>query len=469
MALSGYGLVPTGLLVPSRDTIRADFNADFRGKRGASLDLSDDDPLGQFVGLLCDRLHLLWLVMLVLYKSADRDAASDAALEALCMLTGTLRDEPLPSTVELVLGGVPGTVVPAKSGIKTASTGVRFTLDAAATIVAVDAWALDTTYAVGDRVHSAGVLFECRTAGDSANGGDGPGFDLGAATVVPGEPANLADGTVVWWLIGVGTGAVDAAASSVDTGPIVAAATDLNVIDNPFGGWSSALNIAAAELGRNLAEDPELRQDADADVFRPGSGHPDAIRQELLRLPGVETASVFFNPDSAPTAIGVPAHSVECLVAGGDDAAIAGVVFRSVRAGIGTFGNTTVAVKDSEGTAHDVQFSRPVDELVHVEIDLEKVAVADATPECPAYPADGDDQVIDVVVAQGNTLRHGGNVYGGKLGAAAEGITGVLGVTEVRIGLAPNPGGTSPISIGVRSRARFAAVRVAVTAVDGEV
>ena len=123
------------------------------------------------------------------------------------MLTGTLRDEPLPSTVELVLGGVPGTVVPAKSGIKTASTGVRFTLDAAATIVAVDAWALDTTYAVGDRVHSAGVLFECRTAGDSANGGDGPGFDLGAATVVPGEPANLDDGTVVWWLIGVGTGA----------------------------------------------------------------------------------------------------------------------------------------------------------------------------------------------------------------------------------------------------------------------
>ena len=234
MALSGYGLVPTGLLVPSRDTIRADFNADFRGKRGASLDLSDDDPLGQFVGLLCDRLHLLWLVMLVLYKSADRDAASDAALEALCMLTGTLRDEPLPSTVELVLGGVPGTVVPAKSGIKTASTGVRFTLDAAATIVAVDAWALDTTYAVGDRVHSAGVLFECRTAGDSANGGDGPGFDLGAATVVPGEPANLDDGTVVWWLIGVGTGAVDATASSVGgtqtaTGsPAVASATALD-------------------------------------------------------------------------------------------------------------------------------------------------------------------------------------------------------------------------------------------------
>ena len=241
------------------------------------------------------------------------------------------------------------------------------------------------------------------------------------------------------------------------------------MIDTPVGGWQGVINIVAADLGRNLAEDPELRQDADADVFRPGSGHPDAIRQELLRLPGVETASVFFNPDSAPTAIGVPAHSVECLVAGGDDAAIAGVVFRSVRAGIGTFGNTTVAVKDSEGTAHDVQFSRPVDELVYVEIDLEKVAVADATPECPAYPADGDDQVIDVVVAQGNTLRHGGNVYGGKLGAAAEGITGVLGVTEVRIGLAPNPGGTSPISIGVRSRARFAAVRVAVAAVDGEV
>jgi hypothetical protein len=273
----------------------------------------------------------------------------------------------------------------------------------------------------------------------------------------------------VWWLLGAGTGAVDTAAHSEDTGAIVAAAADLNVVDNPILGWTGVINLAAAELGRDLATDQELRQDADADVFRPASGSPDAIRQELLRLPGVESVSVYFNPDSAASSIGVPAHSVECLVGGGDDDAIAAVVFASVRAGIGTYGNTTVNVTDSEGTVHEVQFSRPVEVPIYVEVQLEKVAVADATTDTPAYPANGDDQVAAVAVAQGNTLRPGANVYGGKLGKVAEDIVGVLGVTKVNIGTAPAPATTTPIVIDVRERAVFSLARTTVVSTDGDV
>ncbi len=472
MALDGYGLVPTGMLVPSRGTIRTDLNADIRTQIGASMDLSDDDPFGQFVGLVCDRLHLLWLLLLVLYKSADRDQASGAALEALCMLTGTLRDEELPSTAEVVLTGVPATVVPGSTSfVKTTSTGVRFSIDEDATIAAVDAWVLNTAYVVGDRVHNAGLVFQCKTAGTSENGGDGPGFNIGTnGSGVAGEPLNVSDGTVVWWLIGIGTGAVDATATSEDKGPIIAVATDLNLIDTPVDGWQMVMNLADASLGRDVADDAELRADSDEDVFRPGSGSPDAIRQELRRLPGVETASVYFNPDSSPNAIGVPANSVECLVAGGDEDAIAAVIFAGVCGGIGTFGNTTVVVEDSEGTEHDVLFSRPDDIEIYVEVTLEKVAAADATDEIAAYPSDGDDQVAEEVVAKGNKLRHGGNVYGGKLGAAAEDVTGVLGVTQVRMRTSVlNPWATTPIDIDVRERARFDVSRVTVLSSDGDV
>jgi uncharacterized phage protein gp47/JayE len=470
MALDGYGLVPTGLRVPSRTVIREDLNADIRSQIGASMDLSDDDPFGQFVGLMSDRLLLLWLLLLVLYKSADRDQAGGATLEAICMLTGTLRDEPLPSTADVVLTGVPTTVVPGTTSfVKTTSTGVRFALDADATIAAVPAWALNTAYAVGQRRTSGGAVFQVKTAGTSANGGDGPGFGLGGGTAIAGQPLNITDGTVVWWWLGIGTGAVDAAVTCESKGPTVAVAMDLGRIDTPVSGWQGVVNLTDATLGREVATDAELRIDADEDVFRPGSGGPDAVRQELRRLPGVETASVYFNPDSSPNGIGVPAHTVECLVAGGDDAQIAAVIFRGVYGGIGTFGNTTVSVKDSEGTAHDVMFSRPVDVDIHVEVDLEKVAAADATAEVPAYPSDGDDQVAAAIVARGNALLHGWNVYGGKISAPVERIAGVLGVTEVRLGLAPGPATTTPIVIGVRERARFALTRVSVFSSDGDV
>lgn len=467
MSLTGYGLVPTGMLVPSRNTIRADLNADIRSKVGASMDLSDSDPLGQVVGLFCDRLHLAWLLLLVLYKSADRDQASSAALAALCMLTGTLRDEPAPSKVTLILTGTPTTVVPALNVAKAASTGSRWQTDEDATIAAVGAWATSTVYVVGDRRHSGTQVFEVKTAGTSAGAGSGPGFAL--TTINPDEPPTVTDNTVTWWRLGLGTGAVDVAARSVETGPIVALAPDISLIDTPLGGWSSVIHLVNADPGRNLATDQEFREEADADVFRAASGSPDAIRQELRQVSGVATVSVYFNPDSAPTSIGVPARSVECLVSGGDDDAIGAVIFASVCGGIGTYGNTTVTVEDSEGTEHEVQFSRPVDVPIYVEIDLEKVAAADATVDAPAYPADGNDQAAAAAVAKGNALRIGGNVYGGKLGAAAEAITGVLGVTEVRIGLAANPTTTTPIVIAPRERASFALIRVEVASVDGDV
>lgn len=466
MALSGYGLLPTGLRVPSRATIREDFNADVRGQIGTSLDLSDDVPLGQYTGLLCDRLHLLWLLMLVLYKSNDRDQAAGAALEALCMLTGTLRSDAQPSTVALTLTGTPTTVVAASSVAKAASTGSRWKTVTDATIAAVPAWASNTAYAVGARVHSNGLVFECKLGGTSVNPGTGPGF----ATPTPesNQPPTVTDGTVTWWRLGAGTGAIDVDAHSEATGAIVALSPDISAIDTPVSGWSAVVNVVEAAPGRAVATDQELRQAADADVFRPAGGSPDAIRQALLAIVGVESVSVYYNPDSAPS-FGVPAHTVWCVVAGGDDTVIAETLFAAVCAGIGTMGNTTVSVDDSEGTAHDVYFSRPDDIPIYVEVDLDKVAAAAATPNIEAYPSDGNDQVAAAVVARGNALRVGGNVYGGKLAAAAEDIAGVLGVTEVRIGTAPGPVTTTPITIEPYERAVFALNRVLVTSSDGDV
>jgi uncharacterized phage protein gp47/JayE len=237
------------------------------------------------------------------------------------------------------------------------------------------------------------------------------------------------------------------------TGPLPAPAGTLTVIETPVAGWTTVTNAADATLGAAAMTDPALRVKRVLTLAKSGSATLAAIVAEVATVADVTTVLGFEN-DTAGVVDGMPAHSIEILVQGGDQDLIAAAIWRSKSAGIQSHGTTTVVVVDAAGVSHDVKFTRPTAKNVYIVVGLSK----DAT-----YPVDGDAQVKAALVAYG--AAHyvvGGDVYARTLIAPVLSIAGVYNVPQMFIGLAPAPGTEATIVIGSRELAVLDTARITV-------
>jgi hypothetical protein len=96
-----------------------------------------------------------------------------------------------------------------------------------------------------------------------------------------------------------------------------------------------------------------------------------AIQNEIFKVSGVEYARVYSNRDITEIN-GRPPKSYEAVVVGGDEQAIAELIFEKGPAGIQAFGNIVRDVVDSEGFHWDIGFSRPVNKYIWVKIDYSR-------------------------------------------------------------------------------------------------
>ena len=142
---------------------------------------------------------------------------------------------------------------------------------------------------------------------------------------------------------------------------------------------------------------------------------------------------------------------------GGTDAAVAQAIWDNHPTGIESFGSTTVQVTDSQGNTQDVDFSRPTERRVYLELDY--------TYDASKYPVDGDDQVkaavdsftngsLTVTTPSGDvidgTLGVGRDVVITRLHTAVFTVSGIEDITAVRVGFSASPTGTINLSIGER-------------------
>jgi uncharacterized phage protein gp47/JayE len=449
-----FGLTPTGLVVKTTDLIRQDINALLVAKFGASFDTSDGSPDGALAGILAERYGQLWNLAQQVGASQDPDQATGAALDALCLLTGTFRTAAKSSTATLTLTGTPATVVASQSRASTTSTAQPFATTASATITALTAWVALTVYVVGDRRTNSGNAYQCITGGTAAGAG-GPTTTL----------ADITDGSVHWRYLGAGTGAIDVLAASVSTGAIVGVSGDITSITTPVGGWSGVINILDATLGNDVQTDASLRVSRIAALAAPGSGTPNAIRAAVLGVANVTSCTVFVNNTDTVNSDSMPPHSVEVLVQGGLDAAIATVLFGQVAAGIAFQGTTSSVVVDSQGVSQTVKFSRPVNVNVYVDITVVK--------DPAFYPATGDALIQAAIAAYGGLQAVGKDVVAASVGAQAFTVTGVLDVPRAGslggalVGIAPSPTLDTTIVITSRQLAVFDTSRVVVHSSNG--
>ena len=91
----------------------------------------------------------------------------------------------------------------------------------------------------------------------------------------------------------------------------------------------------------------------------------DSIVAELLNnVSGVENAAGYENSEDTTDERGLPPHSIEIIVQGGEEQAIAEAILKRRAGGIKTHGNITVPVNTKYGDIILVKFNRP--EKLHV-------------------------------------------------------------------------------------------------------
>lgn len=236
------------------------------------------------------------------------------------------------------------------------------------------------------------------------------------------------------------TAAVNASGSDADVivtaeaeaaGALVANAGTITVIATPVVGWLSVTNAADAATGSESERDPALRVRREKELGALGTSPVDAIRAALRRVSGVSVAEIAEN-DADVIVDGMPPHSIEAVVQGGTDAAVALALWRAKAGGIQLYtsvrdedGNpiTSVTIADAGGFSRVIVFTRPVTVSIYARI---VVLLSDRYAGDIALAA----AVANVTAGQGA----GATVRKSSIITAALAVAGVIDCTAVLLG-----------------------------------
>lgn len=142
----------------------------------------------------------------------------------------------------------------------------------------------------------------------------------------------------------------------------------IDTVITPLAAAMSVTNPEATAGGRDRETYQEFRERYYQSVDKAGGCNTDAIRAQLLETEGVANAVVWENDTDETDADGLPPHSIEAIVYGGTDAAVAAAIHLRKAAGIQTYGTTSAQILDASGRLRVICFSRPTAVPIYVRI-----------------------------------------------------------------------------------------------------
>lgn len=242
-------------------------------------------------------------------------------------------------------------------------------------------------------------------------------------------------------------GTAEALATCQQLGPTIAVPGDLSIIATPTAGWVSVTNAAAADLGRAVETDAELRARQAQSVANPSQTIIESLQGGIASLPGVSLVKVYQNDTNETDSNGLPPHSIEAVVEGGEDYDIAYQINLRKDDGVSTNGTESETVVDTMGQSHTINFSRPTQTPIYVSMTIK-----------PLVGYKGSDSIKAAVAAYINALGIGEDVYAAAIMVAAmQTMTSIsapeFNITTLQLGTSASPSGTADIAIGYRAKA----------------
>jgi uncharacterized phage protein gp47/JayE len=230
-----------------------------------------------------------------------------------------------------------------------------------------------------------------RTTADVTLGGT-PGAVIPAGSLMSASATDTKyETTAEATLDGLGSAVVKA--RGLEFGEISCPAASIDTIDSPVVGWSTVTNLAEGLIGTEEETDVELRARRQRSTSTGAQAILDAMFAAINNIPGVTNLTILENDTNIVDANGLPPHSFEVIVVGGDDQAIADTIWAKKSTGSTPAGTSDIDIVDSQGITHTMRLTRPAQIDIYVKVTITTFA---------DYPADGDDLIKQAIVDYAN-------------------------------------------------------------------
>lgn len=294
------------------------------------------------------------------------------------------------------------------------------------------------------------------TAPITMTGTAGTVIPIGSLIASASDPTLPSFETIAEYTIG-GGGTVTGTARCMEAGAVNAIAGDLTVIKTQVTNWTAVTNTSAATPGRQVETDARLRGRHAESVAKPSQSMVDSLRAAIADLDGVDDVEVYENDTGAVDGKGLPAHSINAIIDGGDSEDIADAMFTQSSMGVTKVGAVTETVVDAKGNPHTMRWDVPDDVSVYVTVVLSR------TPNSFEI-----DAIKNAVVNWGvETSRIGRNVPWGDIFTPINdleitGGPGLPSITALYLGDAEDPTLQSDLVVAYDARPRYHVDRVIV-------
>lgn len=303
-----------GLTVKTAAEITTDIATDLRAAYGNDINLDQNSPDGQVVGIITQIATDLRELLVGINNGFDPDQAQGDLLDQRVTINNIER----------------------KGGTYTVQP-ISITVDRTVTLQGLDAdydLITGTGYTVRDNAGTQFILADTATITAGTHSLNFRAKDLGAVNVTVGTITNPV--TVV---LGV------------------------TAINNPS---------AALQIGENQETDAQLRVRRESSLANNSIGYLDGFRGKLLDILGVSEAKVYLNNYDYIDSDGIPSHGIWCIVEGGANADIAQVIYSKAAYGPSLKGNIEVAIDTASGGVFTAKFDRPSAENLHIRFDIQR-------------------------------------------------------------------------------------------------
>ena len=298
-----------GLQVVTQNEIVENLTTDFQDIYGEDINVDSNSPDGQVINIFAQMMEDLYELAHQIYTSFDPDQAIGTVLDQRCAINGIQR----------------------KAGTYT-YVMVDVTADRSVTLEGLNNNSVEDSYTISDS--------------------EGNQFALANTT-------SISAGTTSLRFRAVNVGNVEVMPNTITT-PITVI-LGVTSVNNPS---------VAAEQGVNEETDAQLRERRKRSVAISNQGYTDGLKAALLNLSDVTSASVYNNRTSTTDADGIPGHSIWVVVQGGSDADIGKVMDNKVPGGVGMKGNTSVVVRQDDGSNETYKFDRATTETLYVKLTI---------------------------------------------------------------------------------------------------
>lgn len=423
---------------------------------GAGIQLADDANVGKEITIWAYLQQILQEAIESVYFSQYISTAAGVSLDLAMEALQLQRQVALPSTVTMYAAGTPSTEVDSEE--------LRMSVDGTGEIFFNEGFTLGTLSDESvDSITRVGNVATVTISGGHSFPEDSYVFIEGAEQTeynilteifnvtgttfdynVQGTPTTPATGTII------AREATAFGAESENTGPIQALAGAITTIETAVSGIDRVENADDATLGRNTETDAEFRIRSSESLAICGGATQPAIISRMLNISGVTFATVFQNVTDFVDENGLPPHSINVVVDGGNDNDIWTELYEeAVSAGIKMFGTEETTITDANGDEQPVAFSRPVS--VRIYVDAGNGLVTNSDPaQGPVFPADGQDQIKANLA--GIQFDLGGDVWPAKIKEAINKVAGVIS-SDPEFDTVTPPTNKAVIEIAAGSRA----------------